>query len=37
MSGPLTLQQNRFERGKNFFQYSTSGVATRIFVSNKVG
>ena len=36
MSGPLTLQQNRFGWGKNLFQHSTGGVA-RNFVSKKVG
>jgi hypothetical protein len=36
MSGPLTLQQNRFGWGKHFFQHSTGGVA-RNFVSKKVG
>ena len=36
MSGPLTLQQNRFGWGKIFFQHSTGGV-TRNFVSKKSG
>ena len=36
MSGRLTLQQNKFGWGKNFFQHSTGGVAGN-FVSKKVG